>query len=259
VMTMLIGSDTLHKVSKDILEILENYYKKALEICINDKEWWNSYTEPDKMLSSLKTCQQTLQKYIDLCNNSDKKHLSPSDVPEQSDSTGLIQTIYDHLKIEESVNNEQKIEKIPLKYYDTFGYYYVDENVIGFNCKDNDFPTMEMINKSIKAINQKYGINIDKSDLKLINSSDIDNFTDVIDYTDLIKIYSENYYNSDSFKSQQALHNADYETKRNDINMKAYLNDRNQNIGRKLSMQNGKEMPLSQWKALHSTSENIKH
>lgn len=254
VMTMLISSNTLYKVNKDILEILEKYYKKALKICISDKEWWNSYTEPDKMLSSLKTCQKTLQEYIDLCNNSDKKELTPSDVPEQSDSTGLLSTIYKHLKMEESVNPELKIEKIMLKDNDNIGYYYIDENVIGFDI--GNFPTMEMIDKTIKTIKREYGINIDKSDLKLIDTSDIDTFNDVIDYPDLINLNANEYYHSDTFKKQQALHNADYVTKRNDAGMKAYLKDRDQNIGKKLTMQNGKEMPLSQWKALHSTSES---
>lgn len=35
-----------------------------------------------------------------------------------------------------------------------------------------------------------------------------------------------------------------------------YLKDRSQNIGKKLTMSNGKEMPLAQWKALHTTSES---
>ncbi len=75
----------------------------------------------------------------------------------------------------------------------------------------------------------------------------------------MISQNANEYYHSDTFRRQQALHNADYETKRNDAEMKAYRKDRDQNIGKKLTMQNGKEMPLSQWKALHSTSENIKH
>ena len=241
VMSMLIGSNLLYKVSDDIKDILEEYYQEALKCCMEDTEWQEEYSEPEKMRKSLKATQKRLETYIKMCDNDSPQRLSSQDIPKQ---------------VSESVNTELKMEYIPLKYYDTLGYYYIDENVIGFDCNDSEFPTMEMISKSLKAIKAKYGLDIDTSTLQLINSSDIDNFTDVIDYTDLITTNADRYYNSDTFKTQKALHNADYETKRNDDDMKGYLNDRNNNIGRKLTMQNGKEMPLAQWKSFHSTSES---
>ena len=77
----------------------------------------------------------------------------------------------------------------------------------------------------------------------------------LVNYSDFIQNYLiPNHWNSEEFKQDYALHLADTKTKHE--KMGDYLKDRNVNIGKKLTMSNGKEMPLAQWKALHNTSEN---
>ena len=105
-------------------------------------------------------------------------------------------------------------------------------------------------------LQQCYNYNIDKSTLSIV----VDEKTDtanhkLVPYVDFIQNYlAPKHWNSKEFKQDYALHLADAETKRD--KMGNYLKDRSQNIGKKLTMSNGKEMPLAQWRALHTTSES---
>lgn len=73
------------------------------------------------------------------------------------------------------------------------------------------------------------------------------------DFTDLDRQYEEllkQYFASEEFRKQQTLHNADYETKRQE--MGGYLDNRARNLGKKLG-----NMTKSEWDSLHLTSESF--
>ena len=133
------------------------------------------------------------------------------------------------------------------------GRYWINDNIIGFW---NIMPDINIINKSIDAIKSYYNYNIDKSTLSIVVDEKSNNANHkLVPYMDFIQNYlAPKHWNSEEFKQDYALHLADAETKRD--KMSDYLRDRSQNISKKLTMDNGKEMPLAQWKALHSTSES---
>lgn len=117
-------------------------------------------------------------------------------------------------------------------------------------------PDINIINKSIEAIKSYYNYNIDKSTLSVVvdEKTDTANYK-LVPYIDFIQNYlAPKHWNSEEFKQDYALHLADTKTKRH--KMSDYLKDRSQNIGKKLTMDNGEEMTMAQWRALHSTSES---
>ena len=133
------------------------------------------------------------------------------------------------------------------------GRYWINDNIIGFW---DIMPDINIINKSIEAIKSYYNYNIDKSTLSVVvdEKTDTANYK-LVPYIDFIQNYlATKHWNSEEFKQDYALHLADTETKRD--KMSDYLKDRSQNIGKKLTMDNGEEMTMAQWRALHSTSES---
>lgn len=74
------------------------------------------------------------------------------------------------------------------------------------------------------------------------------------DRTDIewAKLFND-YFNSDEFKRSQAIHNADYKTKRHELG--GYLTNRSANLGKRFKTSDG-EMSQAEWNALHRTSES---
>ena len=133
------------------------------------------------------------------------------------------------------------------------GRYWINDNIIGFW---DIMPDINIINKSIEAIKSYYNYNIDKSTLSVVvdEKTDTANYK-LVPYIDFIQNYlAPKHWNSEEFKQDYALHLADTKTKRD--KMSDYVKDRSQNIGKKLTMDNGEEMTMAQWRALHSTSES---
>ena len=133
------------------------------------------------------------------------------------------------------------------------GRYWTDDNIMGFW---KIIPDINIINKSINAIKNYYNYNIDKSTLFIVVDEKTNNTNHkLVNYSDFIQNYLiPNHWNSEEFKQDHELHLADAKTKRE--KMSDYLHDRSTNIGKKLTMSNGEEMPMVQWRALHTTSEN---
>lgn len=178
-----------------------------------------------------------------------------------SSNTDSIPLFYDKNMDKVFVGNKgethlQSFNQNEIPYGIITGRYWIKDNIIGFW---NILPTIKIIEHSISAIKDYYKIDINKSTLSVVvDENNGNNNHKLVSYADFLNNYlMPNYWNSEDFKQDYALHLADTKTKHE--KMKDYLNDRSINIGKKLTMSNGKEMPLAQWKALHNTSENKKH
>lgn len=104
-------------------------------------------------------------------------------------------------------------------------------------------------------------VNQDLSDVYLLN---VDG--QIVKYSDYVQGDTKLNQQSDEDKTKEqermrqekAKHLMNRDEKLADPEMSAYLKDRSDNIGKKLSYSNGKgEMPMAQWRALHTTSEGV--
>lgn len=131
------------------------------------------------------------------------------------------------------------------------GRYWYNNNIIAFWC---EVPQFEEFKKIINGIASFIHSNININDVTIA----VDDF-DLMFAKDYFSNGSDKYNNIDKEKSEElrALHLMNAEEKAQTSQMKDYLQNKSENTGKKLKYNNSKgEMPMAQWRALHSTSEN---
>ena len=131
------------------------------------------------------------------------------------------------------------------------GRYWCNNNIIAFWY---EVPQFEEFKKIINGIASFIHSNININDVTIA----VDDF-DLMFAKDYFSNGSDKYNNIDKEKSEElrALHLMNAEEKAQTSQMKDYLQNKSENTGKKLKYNNSKgEMPMAQWRALHSTSEN---
>ena len=128
------------------------------------------------------------------------------------------------------------------------GRFWSNNNVIAFWYK---IPSLDVIKKILNGIENFTNKNIDINNVFIALDDDI---LSVEDYFN-----SKQNQNIDKEKSEELrkLHLMNAEDKVQTSQMQDYLRNKSENTGKKLQYNNSKgEMPMAQWRALHSTSEN---
>ena len=123
------------------------------------------------------------------------------------------------------------------------GRYWSNHDIISFWAKLPDEKSFNVIINELK---------LDMSTLRIALEYKIVNANEIYDKSD-----SEFIFNDKKQEQAKALHLMNAEEKANSPQMQDYLHNRSENIGKKLSYSNNGEMPMAQYRALHTTSESV--
>ena len=123
------------------------------------------------------------------------------------------------------------------------GRYWSNHDIISFWTKLPDEKSFNVIINELK---------LDMSTLRIALEYKIVNANEIYDKSD-----SEFIFNDKKQEQAKALHLMNAEEKANSPQMQDYLHNRSENIGKKLSYSNNGEMPMAQYRALHTTSESV--
>ena len=123
------------------------------------------------------------------------------------------------------------------------GRYWSNHDIISFWTKLPDEKSFNVIINELK---------LDMSTLRIALEYKIVNANEIYDKSD-----SKFIFNDKKQEQAKALHLMNAEEKANSPQMQDYLHNRSENIGKKLSYSNNGEMPMAQYRALHTTSESV--
>lgn len=135
------------------------------------------------------------------------------------------------------------------------GRIWLNSRIMSFWCK---LPSSDILKNIVQGLSEKLRINF-QSDWVVNGAENEENvymLRDALNGT--VKLaYKYDVNQEDKIQDLKNIHLMKGDEKREYIN--DYLKDRNDNLGKKLAYSNDKdEMPLAQWRALHTTSESKK-
>ena len=129
------------------------------------------------------------------------------------------------------------------------GRYWCNNNIISFWY---EVPSFNEFQKIINGISSYIHSNININDVVIA----VDDF-ELETAKDYYSGNNQNKLDKEKSEALRNLHLMNAEEKVNTSQMKDYLQNKSENTGKKLKYNNSKgEMPMAQWRALHSTSEN---
>lgn len=129
------------------------------------------------------------------------------------------------------------------------GRFWKDYNVIAFWYNIPDFDDFRLI---IDGLSDFLNKNLKLDDIRIALEQDVLPCSEIYKESVLVKNIDR-----ENSEREKALHLMNAEEKVQTTQMKDYLRNRSEKLGKKLKLSNAnKEMPMAQWRALHNTSEN---
>ena len=155
-----------------------------------------------------------------------------------------LETEFEHEECRQLIDDFNELQDEFMSVEHITGRYWSNHDIISFWSKLPDEKSFNVI------INE---LRLDMSTLRIALEYKIVNANEIYDKSD-----SEFIFNDKKQEQAKALHLMNAEEKAISPQMQDYLHNRSENIGKKLSYNNKKgEMPMAQYRALHTTSENV--